>query len=335
VTRNPALWDADLDDYSDLLPASIANRVARPRRSSGPAKSARPSAATPSVEEGDEAVLGGDEFATTYKPARFERAWLRDSLAPFFIQDLVSDVLAQVKGGKEANVYRCQAHPATGRDSLAAKVYRPKRFRNLSNDALYREGRSVIGADGFRIKHTDSRVARALSKQRKSAFGQTIKHATWLMHEYGVLSTLYAAGAPVPEPLAASENAILMSYHGDGELAAPTLNTISLDRDEAQRLFAEVMRGVETMLAQDLIHGDLSAYNILYWEDAITIIDFPQAVNCHVNPYAYPILERDITRVCEYFAQQGVDCDSPRALTRSLWERVVQVNPDEAAVELP
>jgi len=80
-------------------------------------------------------------WAMTYAPARFEEVWLRASLASFYEEEWISDVLALVKGGKEANVYRCRAHPNTGEQFLAAKVYRPRQFRNLRNDKRYREGR--------------------------------------------------------------------------------------------------------------------------------------------------------------------------------------------------
>ncbi|MCZ7543106.1 MAG: hypothetical protein M5R40_05990 [Anaerolineae bacterium] len=86
------------------------------------------------------------------------------------------------------------------------------------------------------------------------------------------------------------------------------------------------------MLERDLIHGDLSAYNMLYWEGAITLIDFPQVVNSRNNPNAYYILERDITRTCEYFARQGVACD-PAAITEELWYRYLGAPPHDPAAE--
>lgn len=317
MTQDHVAWD-DADELDTLLPPSLISRLARPRRGAGAPSPRKGGAAR--RDEAAEAATVGEEFTTTYTPARFEKEWLHSSLRPFFDQELIADVLAQIKGGKEANVYRCQAHSATGRAWLAAKVYRPQRFRNLSNDALYREGRTILAADGQPIKETESRVQRALRK--KTAFGEEIKHASWLMHEYAVLERLHQAGAAVPAPLAAGANAILMSYHGDGRMAAPTLNGVTLEREEAGRLFAEVMRNVEILLEQELIHGDLSAYNILYWEGQITLIDFPQAVNCYVNPHAYAILGRDVARVCDYFARQGVAAD-PRALTDDLWARHV------------
>src|SRR5215510_11545817 len=48
-------------------------------------------------------------FVTTYQPARYEEEWLKTSLRMFYEEHLIRDVLAQVKGGKEASVYRCAA----------------------------------------------------------------------------------------------------------------------------------------------------------------------------------------------------------------------------------
>src|SRR4029079_3185499 len=177
------------------------------------------------------------------------------------------DVLGQVKGGKEASVYRCVADPTTGAALLAAKVYRPRMFRNLRNDKVYREGRAILTADGRAVKKTDHRVMHAIGK--KTAFGEQVKHTSWVMYEYTTIERLYRAGAAVPQPLAAAENAILMSYYGDERRAAPTLNEVILARDEAAALFQEALRNIELLLQHNLVHGDLSAYNILYWQGRI------------------------------------------------------------------
>ncbi|HZT42726.1 MAG TPA: RIO1 family regulatory kinase/ATPase [Chthonomonadaceae bacterium] len=255
---------------------------------------------------------------TTYKPSRFEAGWLLSSLSSFYEQDLLCDILSHVKGGKEASVYCCQPGPAAGPDLLAAKVYRPRQFRNLRNDAMYREGRAVLTGDGKPVKKTDTRTMRAIGK--KSEFGVQVQHTSWLMYEFTAMQSFYAAGAAVPQPIAAGENAILMSYQGDAQRPAPALNEVSLDREEAGVLLQEALRNIEVMLQQGFIHGDLSAYNILYWEGKITLIDFPQVTSIEANRNARFILQRDISRVCDYFARQGAPCD-PQAVMDRLWSR--------------
>ena len=257
-------------------------------------------------------------FETTYVPGLFEEEWLLDSLRDFYTMDFISDVLARVRGGKEASVYRCQATPKTEMSMAAAKVYRPRKFRNLRNDKVYREGRAYLKADGKEIKTNDHRLMRAIGK--KTRLGEQVQHTSWLMYEYTTLQALYQAGADVPEPIATSDNAILMGYRGDENLAAPTLNTVMLAAGEAQNLFERTLWNIEVMLEHGLVHGDLSAYNILYWDGAITLIDFPQVIEYRTNTNAYAILQRDIKRVCEYFVSQGVQVD-PHVLANDLWTR--------------
>ena len=273
----------------------------------------------------DEAVGLEGGFRITYKPARFEAGFLRDSVRTFFDQSLIIDILAQIRGGKEASVYRCVGHPITNTPLLAAKVYRPRQFRNLSNDAVYREGRLVLKEDGRAVKGSDQRIQRALNK--KSTYGVQVAHTSWLMYEFKTLERLHAAGAAVPKPYATSENAILMAYIGDATQAAPTLQESRLTPAEAPHLFNEVMRNIDLMLQQGWIHGDLSAYNILYWQGAITFIDFPQVVNVANNSHAYGVLERDVTRVCQYFATQGVH-SQPEKIAKELWARYERTDPN-------
>ena len=101
-------------------------------------------------------------------------------------------------------------------------------------------------------------------------------------------------------------------------MSAPTLNSVSLNVEEAKRLFDRVMLNVDLLLSKDRIHGDLSAYNILYWDGGVTLIDFPQVVSPEANPSAWTIFLRDVTRVCQYFKAQGVNVNA-RKLAAEIW----------------
>jgi RIO kinase 1 len=199
-------------------------------------------------------------------------------------------------------------------------------FRQLRNDKMYRQGRQILMADGPALNASDDREMRAIEKGTE--FGKQVQHTSWLMHEFTTLQRLHAMGAAVPRALAVGDNVILMGYVGDEQIAAPTLNTIRLEPDEANALFQDVLHNVELMLRHDLIHGDLSAYNILYWDGTITLIDFPQVTDGQSNPQAHFILQRDLTRICEYFASQGVRCDALDVMD-DLWYRYGGLSPDE------
>lgn len=303
---------------------STASKYARPK----PKKKAADIIVAELASEADSLETG---FQTTYQPARFEAVWLRESLAPFFDMNFIEDVLAIVKGGKEANVYRCRGGAAAHVDLVAAKVYRPRQFRNLRNDAMYREGREVLAGDGKVVKKNAHRVMRALGK--KTEFGVQVAHTSWLMYEFNTLKHLYAAGADVPKPMFVADNAILMGYIGDEGRAAPTLHEVGLTLPQARRLFDRVIHNIEIMLGAGFIHGDLSAYNILYWEDAITLIDFPQVTNAVGNSNARFILTRDVQRVCDYFTLQGLTIQA-RGLADALWQRFERRSHNEILADL-
>ena len=87
-------------------------------------------------------------------------------------------------------------------------------------------------------------------------------------------------------------------------------------------MFDQLIHNVEIMLACDRIHGDLSAYNVLYWDGAFKIIDLPQAIDPSTNQNAFFMLSRDVERLCQYFAKQGVQ-SNPFGIVDDLWTRYI------------
>lgn len=256
------------------------------------------------------------EFNPTYSGSRHEHEWIINYLGGFYEDGIITDVLRQVKGGKEATVYCCAAAPAMDAELIAAKIYRPRMFRNLRNDWLYRQGRDERDSAGHGAWGRRQQAA----IRKRTEFGQELLHMSWLGSEFGTLSLLHAAGADVPRPFASNENVILMEYVGDVDWPAPTLNSVDLERDEARTLFDRAVHNIELMLANGRVHGDLSAHNILYWEGEITLIDFPQAVDPIINDESFQIFARDVLRVCQYFAKYGIEAN-PQALARDIWRR--------------
>jgi RIO kinase 1 len=268
------------------------------------------------AESDPERVGTESVFNPTVTSSRHERDWILNYLGYFYDDKQITDVLCRVKGGKEATVYCCAAHPGTGLDLIAAKVYRPRAFRQLRNDSRYRQGRSYLDADGKVVR--DEKLLAAVHK--KTSTGRELVHASWLEHEFQTLRLLYGAGVDVPRPVSRANNTILMEYLGEAGLPAPALQAVRLGPDEARPLYERLMRNVEMMLANGRIHADLSAFNMLYWEGEIRLIDFPQAVAPADNPEAFELLERDVRRLCQYFERYGIRSDSG-AIARELWAR--------------
>ena len=265
----------------------------------------------------DEVVNQLDTLRTynfSYEASRHEEWWLFDSLGPFYDEQWFDDVIRIIKGGKEASVYLCKANASSEMNNLAAKVYRPRSLRNLRKDHIYREGRPQLDSDGLNI--IKERELKAIMKH--TSFGKDLMHTSWIEHEYKTLQDMFAAGCDVPKPFARGHNAILMSYIGDERNAAPTLNALKLEISLARDLFTRTIHNIQIMLQNQRVHGDLSAYNILYWDGSITLIDFPQAINPLQNPNAYQIFQRDLLRICDYFRKQGVE-NNPHHLAEKMW----------------
>jgi len=237
--------------------------------------------------------LSGAQF-TRGMLAEMEKA---EVLAQFGGQGLISDVLGVVGDGKEATVYLCAADPSVGVEYLAAKVYRARKFR------AFRSGRAYAGE---RIVRLSSRARRAI--RTKTETGTRLAHQEWVAWEWETLCRLHDAGADVPEPLAASEDAVLMEFIGDGEGAAPQLRRVELGPEQAQAVLERLLRNVEIFLDLHLVHGDLSAYNVLWSEQKAWIIDVPQSLNLHNHDGGHEALRRDVANLERYFARYGLRC---------------------------
>jgi len=262
----------------------------------------------------DDVTLWVPSYAAALDPQHHERQWVIDSVGPFYRENVITDVTRRVKAGKEANVYCCTANPASGVDLIAAKLYRPRMLRTLKNDAVYKAGRQLRGEDGKLMKGRREKLALS----QKTNFGKQLDMTWWIGNEFSTQQKLFEAGAAVPRPISHNGNTILMDYVGDEWQAAPTLIDSVPAAGEAGDLFALIMDNVALFLDHHLVHGDLSPYNILYWDGTVIVIDFPQMVDARVNPHAYDLLRRDIARVYAYFARHGVRADAEQ-LARDLW----------------
>ncbi len=265
---------------------------------------------------GAEQVGAERTFSPSFTSSHHERIWILSYLGAYYDDQQITDVLSRVKGGKEANVYCCAAHPATGLELIAAKIYRPRMFRQLRNDQRYRQGRILLDEHGKEVR--DDRLLHAVAK--KTERGKAAEHASWVEHEYQALQTLWQAGADVPQPVSHGNSTILMEFVGDRNEPAPALQAVSLPRSTARDIFDRLLYNVELMLAHGRIHGDLSAFNVLFWDGAVKLIDFPQVVEPERNPDAFDIFQRDVVRLCQHFARYGLRADGPQ-IAGQLWRR--------------
>ncbi|KQR04567.1 serine protein kinase RIO [Deinococcus sp. Leaf326] len=217
----------------------------------------------------------------------------------------ITEVVAELKSGKEATAYVARGP----RGSVLLKLYREFEARSFKNDAIYREGQTI----------TDERAARAMTARSKK--GLEMLQASWVNAEYAHLWTLWAAGLSVPEPLVGprpidygeTSPAVLMALIGTEDEPAPRLSDARLTPEQARSAWDQSLDGMAGLLRLGYAHGDYSTYNLLWWENTVTIIDFPQ-LTTRTNPNFSELLRRDAQSLVTSFRKHGIQTDTETTL---------------------
>jgi RIO kinase 1 len=195
---------------------------------------------------------------------------------------VIDEVLRPLKSGKEAAVYVVRS----GDDVRCAKVYKDMAQRSFQQRVQYQEGRKVRG----------SREARAVGKASK--YGRRQQETAWKNTEVDALYQLREAGVRVPEPFGYFHGVLVMELVTDADgYSAARLGEVELGAEQAREFHRVLVRQVVRMLCCGLIHGDLSAYNVLVGPDGPVVIDFPQVVSAGGNNAARAMLLRDVNNL--------------------------------------
>lgn len=209
-------------------------------------------------------------------------------LQPLIDDGIIDDVVRPLKSGKEASVYVVRSRG----EVMCAKVYKDLATRSFQARAQYQEGRKIRG----------SRQARAIGKASK--FGRREQETAWKNAEVDALYRLVEAGVQVPRPHGYFHGVLLMSLVADEEgHSAPRLAEVTLTPAQAMAFHERLIRDVVRMLCIDVIHGDLSEYNVLVAADGPVIIDFPQVVSAAGNNAARTMLLRDVHNIRDSLAR--------------------------------
>jgi RIO kinase 1 len=220
-------------------------------------------------------------------------------------QGAIDTELGVLKTGKEADVHlleRADPHDAAAGVIMAAKRYRSPEHRSFHRAASYTEGRSM----------QRSRDERAL--KRKSTFGRQVAAGEWAVSEWAALVRLWNLGLPVPYPVQIDGTEILMEWitvaGEDGATqTAPRLAQARPSPELLAAYFTQLTDALATMVQNGVVHGDLSAYNILAAGERLVIIDLPQIVDLVGNLNGMHFLQRDCANICGWFRSRGLDVD--------------------------
>jgi RIO kinase 2 len=130
--------------------------------------------------------------------------------------------------------------------------------------------------------------------------------------EFAALRILQKVGGKVPTPLAVSRHVIVMSK------MSGTLLLHIVDLKKPQEVLEKIIQQIQLAYQKaELIHGDLSEYNVFVDEnEQITLFDWPQWQPL-THPNALWMLKRDITNVTTFFRRRfRILYDVDETLTR-------------------
>jgi RIO kinase 1 len=233
---------------------------------------------------------------------------MNDPLDLLLADGVIDEVLGQLKSGKEANISLVRR----GEHVVAAKVYKDRATRSFKNNADYKEGRKV----------RNSRTQRAIESGGR--FGRDAAEQAWKSAEADALYKLAGSGVRVPAPVMFYEGVLLMELVRDAEgRPAPRLIDTAIDRDAAIGVYADLVAQMISMLCCDLIHGDLSPYNILAAADGPTIIDFPQVISAVHSSRAEFFFLRDFDNVVRFLSGFDPSLAVHTADGRAIWRAYV------------
>jgi RIO kinase 1 len=231
-----------------------------------------------------------------------------EALRQYFDDGTIDGYERVLSEGKEAVVHVVSKSENSVRRYYAAKVYKKREERGFKNRGDY-----------FVTQNLYKR-RQLLAIRKKTRFGSAVEECAWQNRETTYLAELRAAGADVPVVIKAGQDAFIMEYLGDGDERALKLVEARNEIAAPHVVFARLMQNVELFLRCNIVHGDLSPYNILYHRGRVVIIDFPQASDPRRNPNAQALLQRDIRNVCAFFAKCSVISD-PEALFSGMWAK--------------
>ena len=182
--------------------------------------------------------------------------------------------------GKEANIFSAIRKDGT---KIMIKIYR---LETCDFNKMYEYIRD------------DPRFPSLKRGKRKIIF-------SWVQREFRNLLKAREANVNVPTPHVFTNNVLVLEYIGD-ENAAPKL------KDEIpknpEEFFDKVISNMQKLHKAGLVHADLSAFNILNFNENPVFIDFSQATTLD-SPRAKEFVDRDIRNVCNFFRKIGLNID--------------------------
>ncbi len=199
----------------------------------------------------------------------------------FLSSGVINDLNGVVSSGKEARVYWGSTKEGEQR---AVKIY-------LTSSAEFKKGMMMYIEGDYRFKNVKHDTRSLIS--------------TWAQKEFRNLDAAKKAKIRVPNPIAIDRNVLVMEFIGKDGVSAPRLKEVP--PKDPQKAYKQILTYMRRLYQKaELVHGDLSEYNLMSWKGKLVMFDMSQSVPTS-HPLAQELLNRDITNVNKFFSRQGIE----------------------------
>lgn len=182
------------------------------------------------------------------------------------------DLKGAVALGKEANIFTAQKKD---KSLVIVKIYR---LENCNFNKM------------FDYIRQDPRYETLSSKKREIVFA-------WTQREFRNLLKAREC-IRVPTPLKVKENILVMELIGEDNV--PALQLKDNLPENPKEFFDKIIQNIKKLYAEGLVHGDLSHFNILNFNDEPIFIDFSQSTITS-NRDSLTLLRRDLETLVRFF----------------------------------
>ncbi|XP_071369492.1 serine/threonine-protein kinase RIO3 isoform X2 [Centroberyx affinis] len=128
----------------------------------------------------------------------------------------------------------------------------------------------------------------------------------WAEKEMHNLTRMKKAEIPCPEVVLLKKHILVMSFIGREHVPAPKLKDAMLGTEDMKNAYYQVLHMMQQLYQEcNLVHADLSEYNMLWHDGKVWLIDVSQSVE-PTHPHGLEFLFRDCRNVSTFFQKRGV-----------------------------
>lgn len=284
--------DAYMDDHDEVLNgggaigASLSSMVA--------SDAGKMMNLSHSVKNSVAKMHGMETHKRTLTQGRDDRATSEQVLDPrtrlllfkFLSQGFFEAIDGCLSTGKEANVYYAKAgKDSDGIPDYAVKIYKTSILVFKDRDKY------VSGEHRWRKGYCKSNPRKMVK--------------VWAEKEMRNYRRIHQAGIPCPRPIVLKTNILVMEFLGSEGWPSPRLKDVSLSEKRLREAYVQCIMITRHLYQKcNLVHGDLSEYNLLWHDNQIYVIDVSQSVETD-HPSALDFLRKDASNINDFFRRVG------------------------------